>query len=69
MRKHLREVTDHAAGAGVVFFREEADIVTQRQQVLEELPCLFVSTEQDKIIGVPEAAGEKGAFPALEAIG
>ncbi len=68
VREGLRKITEHAALHHVVLFREQADIVAQGKQVLEQFPCLIMSAEQDEIVGVPEAAGKKGPFPALETI-
>jgi hypothetical protein len=45
VRKRLGEIADEPLGFGVVFLREEAYIVAQRQQSLEKLPCVLVSTE------------------------
>ena len=42
MGERLREVAHLAPGTGVVFLREEADIVAEIEESLEQLPCLVV---------------------------
>ena len=68
MRKGLREIADLSPRMGIVFLREEADVVPKRQQALEEDGCFGVAVLQRVIVGKPEAAGKKYAFVGREAV-
>jgi len=60
----LGEVAELAAGEGVVFFGEQADVVSQVEQPLEQLAGLVVRSLHGEHLGEPERAGEKDAFVA-----
>ena len=62
MRERLRKVPELASEPRIVFLRQEADIVAQRHEPLEQLPRLGDASLQDEIVGEPEAAGEKRPF-------
>src|ERR1017187_8642802 len=46
MRKRLREIPNHAPGVRVVLFREQAHIVAQRKQPLEQRPGVVLAPNQ-----------------------
>jgi hypothetical protein len=58
MRERLREVAKLPPCLGVVFFREQANIVAQREQTLEQGACFGIPMLQLVIVGKPEAARE-----------
>ena len=62
MRECLREISDLPPRQGVVFLRQQTDIVAKRQQALEKGACLRVAVLQRVIVGKPEAAGQEDAF-------
>src|SRR4051794_22647299 len=59
MRERLREISELAFGARVIFLGEEPDIVPEREQPLEELAGVVASTHQHVVVREPEAAGEE----------
>src|ERR1700687_3185971 len=62
MGEGLREVAELPLLGRIVFFGEQPDVVTQRQQTLEERPRVIIATEHRIVVGEPEAAGQEGAF-------
>ena len=62
MRKCLRKIADLPLRLRIVFFREQADIVAQRKQTLEQRACFGVAVLQLIIVGQPKAAREKYPF-------
>src|SRR3984893_5212692 len=62
MRERLRKISEQPPGAGVVFFRQQTDIVAERQQALEKSACLPVAVLQRVVVSEPETAGEEYAF-------
>src|SRR5215831_7722815 len=68
MRKGLREIADLPPRLGIVFFREQPDVVPQRQQALEQGGRFGVAVLQRVIVGEPEAAGKKDALARRETI-
>src|SRR5262249_27254962 len=68
MRERLREIPDLPPRLGIVFFREQADAVAERQQALEQGACFGVAILQRVIVGKPEAAGKKYALSRRETI-
>src|SRR3954467_11871943 len=59
VREGLREVAQLAAAARVGFLGEQADVVGEAAQALEQLARLGAPAEQDQAVGEPEAAGEE----------
>src|SRR5271165_866791 len=68
MRKGLRKVSEHPSRTRIVLFRQEAHIVAQRQQIFEKLSRLIPAPKQNKVVSVPEAAGQEHAFAASDAV-
>src|SRR5262249_35764316 len=68
MRECLREVAKLAPRLRVVFFREQDNIVPQREQTLEQGACLNIPMLQLVVGGEPEAAREKHAFAWRQAV-
>src|SRR5215469_14685012 len=59
MRECLREIAKLPLRLRVVFFGQQANIVAQREQTLEQGACFGIPMLQLVIIGEPEAAREK----------
>ena len=59
MRECLWEIAELPLCAWVVFFREQANIIAQRKQALEQGACFSVPMLQPVVVGKPEAAREK----------
>src|SRR6266851_1540548 len=68
MAERLRRVADLTRIPGVVFLAEQADVVAQREQPVEELMCLFVADDHEKGVGQPETAREESALAAGQAV-
>src|SRR5215470_16851268 len=68
MRERLREIADQPPRMGIVFFREQADVVAERQQAFEQCGCFGVAVLQRVIVGQPEAAGKKYALSRRETV-
>src|SRR6516162_5553289 len=66
--KRLGEISHEAPRACIIFLRQEADVVAQPEQPLEQLLGLLLAAKE--IVGVrqPEAAGEKGAFARRQSV-
>ena len=62
LREGLREIADLAAGARVVFLRQQSDIVAQLEEALEHGPRIRISALQNVIVGEPETAGKERAL-------
>src|SRR3954452_18831860 len=62
MRKRLGEVTNEPLALGHVLFGEQAQIIPDLQEPLEEFPSLVLSTQEDVIISQPEAARQESAL-------
>ena len=52
----------------IVFLGEQADVVAQREQPLEQAPRVVVAAEQHVVVGQPEAAGEERAFAGGQSV-
>src|SRR5258708_32096188 len=59
VREGLREVPELPSETRVILLRQEADIVAQCQQALEQFPRLGDAPLQDEVVGEPKTAGEK----------
>ena len=68
MRERLRKVSQLALFSGIVFFRQKADIVAQRKQVLEKRTRFVDPALQDVVVNHPKTTGEKGSFVPHQAI-
>ena len=62
VREGLREVADEAPRHRVVLLGEEAEVVAQREQALEERPRVVDAADQVQAVGEPERAGEERAL-------
>ena len=60
--ERLREVAELAAGDRVVFLGEQADVVAEVEQPLEQLARLVVPALQRQHLDEPERAGEEDAL-------
>src|ERR1700722_9896843 len=68
MREGLREVPDEPIGLWVVLLGEETDVVAEPTESLEHLFRLVVPTQQDQVVGEPEARHEETPFATVEAV-
>jgi hypothetical protein len=62
MRERLRKITHHPPRRDIVFLGEQAHITAKGQQALEQFARFSASAEQDKVVGIPKAAGEERTF-------
>jgi hypothetical protein len=62
VRESLREVPKLAALFGIVFFREQPDVIAKCGQAFKECARVIKPVLQNVIIDQPEAAGEESAF-------
>ena len=62
MRERLRKIAGLSPCSRIVFFREQADIVAQREQALKQGACFGVAALQPVIVGKPKAAWQKNTF-------
>jgi hypothetical protein len=60
----LGEVSELAVVVGVVFFGEQADVVTEVEQAFEQLSCFFEASLVGEHFGEPKRAGEEYPFAA-----
>jgi hypothetical protein len=68
MRECLREIAKLPLRLRIVFFCQQANIVAQREQTLEERNCFGIPMLQPVIVGKPETAREKHAFSRRQAV-
>src|SRR5438093_4385009 len=68
VRERLRKVAELAPGDGVVLLGEEADVVAQVEQTLEELAGFLVAPLERQHGGEPERTRKEDAFAAGEAV-
>jgi hypothetical protein len=64
----LRKVSDLPIRVRVVLLREEANIVPERQQALEQGTCLRVAVLQRAAVSEPKAAEKEDAFSRLQTV-
>src|SRR6516162_1215766 len=69
VRERLRKVPELAPEAGIIFLRQEADIVLKGQEALEQITRLAGTPLQNEVVGEPKAAGQKRSFARRQAIG
>src|SRR5579864_7098276 len=62
MRESLREIAQLSPGCRIVLFGQEADIIAQREQALEDLTRLGLAPLHRHIVSEPKAASEKRAL-------
>src|SRR5262252_2584634 len=68
VRKRLRKIADLPLRLRIVFFRQQADIVANRQQALEQGGRFGVAVLQRVIVGKPKAARKKYPFSRSQTI-
>src|SRR5437762_14361751 len=68
MREGLREIADLPAGSGVVFLRQQSEIVAQIEKPFEHHPRVGIPALQDIIVGEPEAASKERSFISGQAV-
>src|SRR6201995_1309682 len=69
MRERLRKVPEQPPGFGVVLLRQQAEIVAEIDEALEELERLVVTAEQLVAVAEPERARQDPAFAAGYPVG
>src|SRR6185312_11407424 len=69
VRQRLREVAEHHPVDRVVLLGEEADVVAQREEPLEQALGLAPASGERERIGEPERAGQERAFASRQAVG
>src|SRR3954470_23732908 len=52
----------------VVFLRQKAEVVADRQQAFKQLLRVVFASDRDVGIGEPEAAGQESAFAWMQAV-
>ena len=68
VRERLRKVAHLPLETRVVFLGEQAEVIAQREEPLEEAQRIIATAEQYVVVGEPEAAGEKRAFAGRQAV-
>ena len=68
MRERLREITEQFSGRGVAFLAEEAEIVSQAQELLEHLGRNFDLANASESLDEPERTGEERSLAAGQAV-
>jgi hypothetical protein len=68
MRERLRKIAQLPPCLRIVFFREQANIVAQREQALEQGACFDLAVLQPVIVGKPKAARKKNTFSRRQAV-
>src|SRR4029078_4450178 len=63
VRKRLRKGAGLPAQQEIIPFGKQPDVVTERQEALEQSNGVGAATQKDVIVGQPEAAREKRGFP------
>ena len=68
MRERLRKVPELTVFFGIVFLRQKADIVAQRQQMLEKRARFIDPALQDVVVHHPKTTSEKGSLIPYKAV-
>ena len=68
VRERLRKISELAVFFGIVLFGEKADIVAQREQVLEKGARFFDPALQGVVVNHPKATREKGSLVPDETV-
>ena len=66
--ERLREIADQPPRHRVVLLGQQAEVVAEVEQPLEELAGIVVAPEHAQAVGQPERAGEERALPAAQAV-
>src|SRR5580700_1088840 len=69
VRESLWEIAEHPFRHRVVFLGEQAQIVPEREQPLEQCDRVVTPADQREAVGEPEAAGEKDALAGRQPVG
>jgi hypothetical protein len=64
----LGEVVHHPTGSDVVLLGEQADVVAERKQPLEDRQGLVASAHQHQAVGVPVGRHQERAFTGRQAV-
>jgi len=62
VRQRLREIADKMLSTAIVFFRQQSDVVPEREQSLEQCNGVSLSAGKRKRIGEPKRARQKRTF-------
>ncbi len=68
MRERLREVPDEASGVHVVLLGQQAEVVAEPQQPLEQRLCLGQAALEDHHLDEPERARKERSFAGREPV-
>ena len=68
MRKGLWKIADLTARRGVIFFRQQADVIGQRQQPDEQFARVVDPALHHVIVDQPEGAGQERALARRQAV-
>jgi hypothetical protein len=68
VRERLRKISELTVFFGIVLFGQEADIIAQRQQVLEEGARFVHAALQGVVVNHPKTTGEKGSLVPDETV-
>src|SRR5215207_947257 len=68
VREGLRHVPEQPARPGVVLLREQADVVPDSEQLLEERRRLVEPSRQGQVLDEPERARQEDALSGREAV-
>ena len=63
MRESLGEIAQLSSCARVVFLRQQANVIAEGEQVLEEFESLGATARQYQVVHVPETAREECPSP------
>src|SRR5580704_10022005 len=69
VRKRLRKIAEKTLRDGVVFLGEEAEIVSEGKQAVEQFHGVRPPADQVEAVGEPKAAGKKNPFTRGQSIG
>ena len=68
MGERLGKVAHEPTRDRVVLLGQQAEVVAQVEEPLEELAGIVVTTQQRQAVSHPERAGQEGTFSAGEAV-
>src|SRR5215211_5470630 len=68
MREGLREIADKPARTRIIFLAQEAEIVAEAEQPLEQLLRIVDAAEQHVGVREPKTAGEERALARRQAV-
>src|SRR6516162_3188353 len=64
----LRKISEQAAGNRIELFGKQTDVVAARQQTIEQLPRLCITSLHNVVVDKPETAHQKSPFSGRQAI-